>query len=64
MRVGSLVRYRQDLGETPPHSMVGVILMVLNAWNRCRVQWTNGEQARPKFEVLEIISESKKMKKD
>jgi hypothetical protein len=64
MKVGSLVRFKQDLGETPPHSMVGVILMVLSIKERCQIQWTNGARTRPKFEVLEIISEVKKAKKD
>ena len=72
MQVGNLVRLKTPFEhEEGYHTMMGVLLrlpkyqtrIVMDA-SRCLVQWVDGSQTKPKLEVVEIVEEPKKVKKD
>ena len=63
MKVGDLVKirdkYKHDKGAS---RVVGVVLRHLRHPNRCEVLWANGVSSIPLCDVLDIISECKKVK--
>ena len=57
MKIGDLVKYRDNTGYHPFHDQLGIVLGFRN--HTFLIQWNNGTRLWRHIEVLEVINESR-----
>ena len=57
MKIGDLVKYRDNTGYHPFHDQLGIVLGFRN--HTFLIQWNNGTRLWRHIEVLEVVNESR-----